>query len=40
MEVDLSTYACQDVLVSFAVSNEAGLSEFSNSTLITVHGGE
>ena len=37
---DLFNYACQELLVSFAVSNKAGLSNFSLPTLITVYGGE
>ena len=37
---DLFNYACQDLLVSFAVSNKAGLSNFSLPALVKVYGGE
>ena len=37
--LDLADYACQDLLVSFAVGNVNGLSNFSLPTQITVHGG-
>ena len=38
-QLDLANYACQDVNVSFAVANAAGLSNFSSPTPITVPGG-
>ena len=39
MELDLADYACQEVQVSFAVTNEYGLSQFSDPVQIMVHGG-
>ena len=38
--LDLSNYACQELRVSFAVTNKAGPSNFSQPTNIIVHGGE
>lgn len=38
--LDLAEYACEDMLVSFAVSNIDGASNFSLPTQITVHGGK
>ena len=35
----LADYACQELLVSFAVSNMDSVSNFSIPTRITVHGG-
>ena len=40
VQLDLADYACQDLLVSFAVTNKAGLSNFSLPAQITVHGGK
>ena len=39
-QLDLFHYACRDLLVSFAVSNVAGLSNFSSSAHVQVHGGK
>lgn len=39
MELDLADYACQEVQVSFAVTNEYGPSRFSDPVYIMVHGG-
>ena len=38
-QLDLADYACQEVQVSFAVTNEYGLSQFSDPVHIMVHGG-
>ena len=38
-ELNLTDYACQELLVSFAVTNEAGLSNFSDPAQVSVHGG-
>ena len=41
MPLDLSVYACQELLVSFAVSNQrSGLSRFSPEMPLIVNGGE
>ena len=37
--LDLSDYACQELLVSFAVSNVGGLSSFSSTMRILLNGG-
>ena len=38
--LDLTDYACQELLVSFAVTNRAGLSNFSAPQMITIEGGK
>ena len=37
--LDLTDYACQELLVSFAVSNKEGLSNFSTAISMTINGG-
>ena len=39
VQLDLFHYACRDLLVSFAVSNVAGLSNFSSPQPVKVYGG-
>ena len=38
-QLDLADYACQELLVSFAVTNKAGLSNFSLPNSLIVFGG-
>lgn len=38
--LDLADYACQELLVSFAVSNKEGLSNFSTAISMTINGGK
>ena len=38
--LDLSSHACRNVDVSFAVVNEQGTSEFSEAVTVDVYGGE
>ena len=37
--LDLTDYACQELLVSFAVSNKEGLSKFSPAISMAINGG-
>ena len=37
--LDLIEYACQELMVSFAVSNRAGISNFSMATSMIINGG-
>ena len=39
MQFNLESFACRNLLVSFAVVNASGLSGYSESLNITVHGG-
>ena len=39
MQLDLVDYACQEVRISFAVTNRIGLSQFSDPVHIIVDGG-
>ena len=40
MVLDLADYACQQLSVSFAVINTAGLSNFSVPQIININGGK
>ena len=39
VQLDLARYACMNVSVSFAVSSTGGLTNFSQTTQVTVRGG-
>lgn len=38
--LNLADYACQELQVSFAVANTAGLSNFSSPIVVNVPGGQ
>ena len=38
--LDLADYVCQELLVSFAVSNKEGLSMFSPAIPLIINGGD
>ena len=37
--LNLIEYACQEIMVSFAVNNRAGISEFSPAISVIINGG-